>query len=223
MDYKPNISRKERILILPNNTLRVPEAMFMLEIYASKHIKLPNFDENLYKCICRKTKDLTKIFNISKELLDKWNTNWAEYYDIAPRTKMYEYIDILSSQKFVENTVVLFSDYNAHDSAFTNDYYDGTFEELERYIINNGITAIVLDDVDLMEKLTESRKIGDNLSFFVSKMGYNYQYNTNLNVLMPKKALFDAEKNAYIEVAIISLFEFEDTMIKNIVGGKSNE
>jgi len=223
MDYQPNFSRKERILILPNNTLRVPEAMFLLELYAYNKIKLPSFEENLYKCITRKNKDLSKIFNIPQKLNDKYNNNWASYYDIAPRTKMYEYIDILSSQKFIEDTVILFSDKNAKDDAFKNDYYDGTIDKLEEYIKTNQITAIVLDDIDLIQLILDRKKIDiNNLTFIISKVGYNYQYNKSLDILMPKKELYDAEKSAYIEVAIISLFDFSNELFDKLCGGKDN-
>lgn len=224
MRYQPNFSRKEKILILPDNTLRVPDAMFQLELYAYNKIALPPFDENLYKCISRKYKDLSKIFNIPQHLKDNYKKLWAEYYDIAPRTKMYEYIDILSSQKFVKSTTILFSDKNAKDEEFENEYYDGSIEQLEKLIISKQITAMVIDDISLLQTIIDRKEINiDNLTFIISKMGYNYQYNKDLDILMPKKELYDAEKNAYIEVAIISLFDFDKELIDRLCGGKGNE
>lgn len=221
MEYQENYKRNERILILPHNTLRVVDAMKILEIYAYHKKPLPDFEVNLFKTITRKEKDLSKIFNIPSKLKDKFENNWSKYWDIAPKTNMYEYIKITSTQKFTESTVVLFSDRNAKDDVFEYDYYDGSIESLEKYIIDNRITAIVMDDVELLMELTNRKNIDlNNLSFIISRMGYNFEWNEKAQIPMPKKVFYDAEKENFIEVAMIALFDFSNEVFEKVGGSK---
>ena len=223
MEYQENYKRNEKILILPHNTLRVVDAMYQLEIIVRTTKKIPDFEENLYKCVNRKEKDLSKIFNIPKDIQDKFNNNWAYYWDIAPRTNLYEYIKIVSEQKFTDDVTVLFSDKNAKDDVFKSDYYDGTIDSLEKYIEGNRITAVVLDDIDLLVKLTNRKKVNlNNLSFIISRIGYNYELNELVQIPMPKQVLYDVEKQYYLEVAMIALFDFPKSLIDKMSGGIKN-
>ena len=224
MEYQDNYKRNEKILILPHNTLRVVDAMYQLEIIAQKYKKVPDFEENLYRCVTRKEKDLSKIFDIPDNIKYKFKNNWAYYWDISPRTNLYEYIKIVSAQKFTDNVTVLFSDKKAKDDVFESDYYDGSLEGLEKYIIENRITAIVIDDIDLLVNLVNRKNINlDNLSFIISRMGYNYEWNNEIQILMPKQILYDVEKEYYLEIAIIALFDFPDSLIQKMIGGNNNE
>jgi hypothetical protein len=223
MEYQENYKRNEKILILPHNTLRVVDAMYQLEIIARNTKQIPDFEENLYKCVNRKEKDLSKIFNIPKDIQDKFNNNWAYYWDIAPRTNLYEYIKIVSEQKFTDDVTVLFSDKNAKDDVFKSDYYDGTIDSLEKYIEVNRITAIVMDDIDLLVEITNRKKVNlNNLSFIISRIGYNYELNEMVQIPMPKQVLYDVEKQYYLEVAMIALFDFPKSLIEKMSGGIKN-
>ena len=220
MEYQDNYKRNEKILVLPHNTLRMVDAMYQLEIISRNTKKIPDFEENLYMCVNRTEKDLSKFFNIPKDIENNFKTNWAYYWDIAPRTNLYEYIKIVSSQKFTDDTIVLFTDHDAKDDVFKSDYYDGSIESLEKYIIENRITAIVLDEIDLLVRLVRRKKINlDNLSFIISRVGYNYEWDDRIGMLLPKQALYDIEKEYYMEVATVALFDFPKSLIDKMNGG----
>lgn len=227
MKYQHNFNRSENILILPNNTLRVPDAIMRLELLKANNIELPDFEVNLYLTINRKNKDFTIGLEVPSWLKNKFNNEWSYYWDIAPRTKMYEYINILSKQKFITNTTVLFSDKNAKDDVFNYDYYDGSIDSLEKYIIDKEITAVVMDDIDLLCTISDRKKIDiNNLSFIISKIGYNYEFDKELGSVMVKKDLYEAQKNSFIEVAMLSLYNFDkdisDRAERLVNGGKDN-
>ena len=220
MEFQENYKRNEKILILPHNTLRVVDAMYQLEIIAHNTNKIPDFEENLYRCVCRKEKDLSKILNIPEHIKHKFENNWAYYWDISPKTNLYEHIKIVSEQNFTDNVIVLFSDKNAKDDVFESDYYDGTIESLENYIIENRITAVVMDDIDLLAELVYRKNINlDNLSFILSRIGYNYEWNDKVQILIPKQKLYDIEKKYYLEIATIALFDFSESLIEKMTGG----
>ena len=220
MEYQDNYKRNEKILILPHNTLRVVDAMYTTEIIAYNTKKIPDFEENLFKTITRKEKDLTKIFNVPDHLKIKFTNNWAQYWDIAPRTDLYEHIKIVAEQKFTDDVIVLFSDKNAKDNVFESDYYDGTMEGLEKYIIENRITAIVMDDIDILIDLVNRKNIDlDHLSFIISRVGYNYEWNNIVNMPVVKQKLYDIEKEYFLEIAMIALFDFPDYLIQKMSGG----
>ena len=153
-------------------------------------------------------------------LKDKFKNNWAYYWDISPRTNLYEYIKIVSEQKFTDDVTVLFSDRNAKDDVFKSDYYDGSIESLEKYIVENRVTAIVMDDIDLLAELVDRKNINlDNLSFIISRMGYNYEWNDLVKIPMIKQKIYDIEKKYYLEIAIIALFDFSQSVIDKLTGG----
>lgn len=218
-----NYKRDEKILILPNNTLRVPEAMLALESCKYNKLNIPEFEDNLYKCISRKDKDIKKVYHIPDELYDKYKNNYGYYYDIAPRTNMYEYISILGKQKFIKNIMVLFEECLGEkpiDEAFDNDYYSGKLEDLEDYIKNNEYTAIIMDDADLFYEMIKRKRVNLNsTSLILPKVGYNYDYNQNFKKLMPKSSIYEIQSKEFVEVAIITLFTFREEVIDRLIGG----
>lgn len=222
MQFQENFKRDEKILILPHNTLRYVDAMCVLDIYKEYKIPYPSFEENLYKTVIRSQKDLSKIYNVNDKLKKQFKENWAFYYDIAPRTNMYEYINILYHQKFVKDAVILFSDKNAKDAIYDNEYYDGTIDSLEKFISNNGFTSIFLDDVMLIDTMMKRKKIDlSNKSFFISKVGYNYEFNKKLEILMPKEEFYNIQQELEnSEIGIVNLFDFSDEVINKIANQK---
>ena len=54
-------------------------------------------------------------------------------------------------------------------------------------------------------------------------MGYNYEWNDLIKIPMPKQILYDIEKKYYLEVAIIALFDFSESLIQKMTGGNKNE
>lgn len=221
-DFDLNYKRDESILILPHNTLRFPDVMVVIESIIQKTKKYPDFAVTLYKVLNRKEKDLTKC-GISEELINKFNNEWATYWEIAPRSNLYNYIDIVSRQKFTNKVKVLFHDKNAIDDVFEYDYYDGSIEALEDYIKNEQITTLVLDDIELLKELSDRQRISlQNMSFIISRVGYNYEMDSQLKTLMPKKILYDAQFKSFIEVGMIALFDFSQETIDKIKGGQNN-
>lgn len=229
MKYMANFNRKESILILPHNTLRLVDMMQYLELLAAN--KKPagplDFEDNLYKCMARKNKDFSIGLTMPPGMKEKFENNWKYYWDIAPRTNMYDYLKVLAAQKFTLNTTVLFSDPNASDDVFDYDYYDGSIDALEDYIVNKNITAVVLDDIDIIHQITERGRIDiNNLSFIISKLGYNYVYDEKLQMLRLKDSIYFDERKSFIEIAEIVLFNFNKEFfdkLKNKRGGNTNE
>lgn len=215
---EPNFNREERILILPHNTLRWVDVLYECKLKHVNGIKLPDFDTLLFKSVSRKEKDLHKIYNYFPSSLEKeFKDKWAYYYDIAPRSKFYEYLDILNHQKFISQTYVLFDDENAKDPAFENLYYDGSISELEEVIQKYKITCLVFDDIDLIKTLIDRGNINlDNMTLFVSKAGYNYKFDSDINELVPKHTFYEIELKAVLEMGIITLFEFKESTINKI-------
>ena len=68
-----NMMRKEYILILPKNTLRLTDAMMQMEINNANGNPLPEtFDEMLWKLVTRSNKDLSKYNKgVDKFLIDE--------------------------------------------------------------------------------------------------------------------------------------------------------
>ena len=214
--YEVNYKRNEKILVLPHNTLRVVDAMFQLELETKLYKKIPEFEENLYRCICRKYKDYRECYDeeIPQVLLTKYKNNWGYYWDIAPRTDMYQYIKMIANQKFTDRVYVLFSDKSAEEPEFISDYYDGSIEQLEKYIIDKSITAIILDDVDILKQLHERKNVNlHNMSFIFSRMGYNYYFEPRLGIPIFKDEAYQINKDVAIEIATVALYDFSDDVI----------
>lgn len=215
-----NMMRKEYILILPKNTLRLTDAMMQMEINNANGNILPEtFDEMLWKLVTRSNKDLS-IYNkgVDKKLIDElYEKNFSIYYELSPRTIMYEIIDILTHQKFIEKTVVLFSNKSIkkpEDDMFEYDYYDGTIESLETYMNNMGTTCLFFDDIELLKKLNERKNFSlKRKTFFVSKMGYNFYREEKTKKLKLKYYDEIYKENPTIELSTINLFNFPKTII----------
>lgn len=212
---KLNIDRPERILVLPYNTLRIFDALVQVEICKAKDEKwYEPLDEVIYKVLTRKEKDLGKHNGVdSKIVKDLMEADWTRYYEIAPRSKVYDIISILQNQRFVKDVVALFHKKDAVDSALRCDYYDGTIEELEYYIKNNGITTIFMDDVELLKTLIDRGNVDMNWkTIFISKIGYNYYQDKNGILLM--KYMEELSSKACMEIASIALTNFTEDFLK---------
>ena len=92
-----NIDRKEKILILPHNTLRVVDTFVQVELEKMKDPKwFETVEEVLFRVLTRKEKDLGKFNDMDSKLVkDLIDTEWSRYYEIAPRTYIYELLDVL--------------------------------------------------------------------------------------------------------------------------------
>lgn len=211
MNYQQNIYRDERVLILPHNTLRAVDAMLDYKYRSLEEgATIESFEAILKKNLLRKKRDLSKIIKIPDYIMDHYKENWNVYWDIAPRTKMYEYLDVVKNQKFLNTIKVLFEDKRASEPAYENLYYDGSIDALEEIIVKENITCLILDDCQLLKEISERGKINLNQkSFILPKIGYNYEYNAEYNALMPKYILYQIQKDWYCEVAMISLFDID--------------
>lgn len=212
-----NMMRKESILILPHNTLRLTDLMLQFEIFNAKGTALKeSFNDILWRLVNRKYKDLS-LYNkgVDKDILDElYKVNFAKYYELAPRTLMNEIINITINQKFIKKAIILFSDKNAKDESFDYDYYDGTLESLEKYIIDNEITSLVFDDIELLKKLDDRKNISlKRMTFFISRLGYNFYRDDKTGNL--KLKYFDEiyKNNPSIELTDIELFNFPKNTI----------
>ena len=52
-------------------------------------------------------------------------------------------------------------------------------------------------------------------------MGYNYEWNSLVEIPMVKQVLYNIEKEYYLEIAMISLFDFPDSLVQKMVGGNN--
>ena len=223
-----NMMRKEYILILPKNTLRLTDAMMQMEINNANGNPLPEtFDEMLWKLVTRSNKDLSKYNKgVDKFLIDElYEKNFSIYYELSPRTLMYDILDILNHQKFIAKTVVLFSNKSMQkpeDDIFDYEYYDGTIESLEQYMNNMGTTCLIFDDIELLKKLNERKNFSlKRKTFFVSKMGYNFYREDKTKKLKLKYYDEIYKENPTIELCTIDLFNFPKSIINKF--NKKNE
>lgn len=209
-----NIKRPEKILILPYNTLRVFDTFVQVEI--SKGLD-PNWemdlDDVIYNCLTRRTKDLGKHNNVDSAIVNECiEKDWPRYYEIAPRTKLYSLVELFHNQSFITDVVALFHRKDVSDPALRCDYYDGTIEGLEAYINDNGITAIFMDDVELLKKLMDRGNVNfDWKSVIISRMGYNYYMSLSGNLLM--KYIEELTSRACIEIGALGLIDFDSDFI----------
>lgn len=202
-----NIMRKEKLLILPYNTLRVFDLFVQADL---EKVKDPtwkgDFMATLRKVLTRKEKDLGKLNNIDSSLVKKlMEDSWIHYYKLAPRTNLYALVETLNNQKFMEDAIVLFHKRNIKEDDLTNAYYDGSIEGLEKFINENRITALAIDDVELLMTLINRGNVSfDWKTVFISKLGYNYYKEDKHNMLLMKYSDKWSEKYA-IEVASLDL------------------
>lgn len=218
-----NMMRGESILILPKNTLRLTDAMVQLEINkAQNNLFKDKFDEMIWKLVSRTQKDLS-LYNkdVDKDLIDElYKVNFHTYYDLSPRTLMYEIIDIMINQKFVTKSVILFDNANATDETYRYEYYDGSIKSLENYINDNGVTCMVFDDMELLKTLYDRGNVSfKRKTFIVSKMGYNY-YKDEHNRLRLKYYDEIHKNNPTIELTSIDLYNFSKDVIDKFSDGK---
>ena len=211
--------RNENILVLPHNTIRIVDAPIqaMIEKY-----KDPNWDEpiehTIYKVLTRSCVNLSKYNKLNEEeskiVKESIITDWASYYEIAPKSRIiYDLLDILCNQKFVKNVTILFSDKRAWDPSHKNDYYDGTIDSLEKYLNENNITTIFMDNIELLYLLYKRGNYDiNNKTIFLSKLGYNYERNPVLSKLMIKH-LFELNVNTDVEIGELALTNFEQETI----------
>lgn len=217
-----NMMRKEFVLILPKNTLRLTDAMMQMEINNANGKPLTEgFNDMLWKLVTRTNKDLSKYNKgVDKSLIDElYEKNFATYYDLSPRTIMYQILDIMAHQRFIGGTTVLFSDKSINkpkDDAFNSDYYDGSIESLENYLNNNGITCLILDDIELLKELNDRKNFSlESKTILLSKIGYNYYKDDKTKKLKLKHYDELHKENPSMELCTLNLFNFpKDTMNK---------
>lgn len=220
-----NMMRKESILILPQNTLRLTDVMMQMEIdKADGKLFNEKLDDTIWKLVNRIHKDLSKYNkNIDKSLIDElYEKNFSIYYELSPRTLLYEILDILSHQKFIDKTTVLFSNKSikkAEDDIFSCDYYDGTIESLENYMNDKNITCLVFDDMELLKTINDRKNVSlTRKTFFVSKMGYNF-YRDSIGKLRLKYYNDIFKENPTMELCTIDLFNFPRSVIDKFKKG----
>lgn len=222
-----NMMREESILILPYNTLRVMDVPLQMEIdKAAGRLFHEPFDDIVFKMVTRSVKDLS-LYNrgVNKEILDELvKINYPTYYELAPRTMMYEIVTIMTNQKFIKKTTVLFPDKDTKDDVFEYDYYDGTIESLEDYINYNEITCIIFDDMELLKTLNDRKNISLNeKSFIVSRVGYNF-YRDKIGELRLKYYADLLKENRNMELTIMDLYNFPESVIRKFnKKGKENK
>lgn len=210
-----NIAKQEKILVLPYNTLRIVDVMLQIEIEKAKNPKWAEpLDKVIAKVTARKIKDMGKWNNVDSDIVhDLLKINFSKYYDLAPRTNIYPLLGILKNQKFISSIIVLSEDKNIYEEDFINEYYDGSIDKLETFISENGITAIFMDDIELLKTLVDRKKIDmTGMSIFISRMGYNF-YSPDGSILL-MKYMQDIPKKANIEIACINLLNFEHNPLK---------
>lgn len=202
-----NIMRQEKMLILPYNTLRVFDFMVQadLEKIINPDVEL-DFMRTLRKVLTRSIKDLGKMNGIDSDMVKKlMEDSWMHYYELAPKTNLYGMIETLEQQSFMSDIIVLFHKKHCKDEDFTNAYYDGSIEQLEKFIIENSITALVIDDVELLMTLINRGNVPlDWKTVFISKLGYNYYRDKEHDALLMKHSTEFTDKYT-LEVASLDL------------------
>ena len=212
-----NMRRHDNVLILPHNTLRIVDAMVQLEIELAKDKnKVHPLEEIVYISIMRKEKDLGKFNHIDSDLVnDIIKYKWAKYYDIAPRSYFYPFLDMITHQKFIDKVYILFDTKNASDSAYENIYYDGSIEELINIINSKNITCLIIDDVDKLYNIMKTNKINfDGKTVLISNLGYNYEYNKEYNKTLLKNYA-DMKKMYEVDIGCINLVTSFSKFIKD--------
>ena len=220
--------RDENILVLPHNTIRIVDAPIDAMI---KKYKNPKWDEpienTIYRVLHRKGVNLALFNNLNEEeskiVYDSLNNDWASFFEIAPKSSIvYDLLNIFSKQKFIKDIVILFSDKRAWDPSHRNDYYDGTLTGLENFIIKNNITTIFMDNIEILYQIYKRGNVKlDDKSIFLSKIGYNYEFNEELGKIMLKHIL-EIINNTECEIGEINLTNFEKETInhfKDVNGG----
>ena len=209
--------RSENILILPYNTIKLMDAMLQMEIYNAAQTPLPyGFEVMLYKLVSRRYKELSKYNEgVDQEILDELvKTNFSTYYSLSPNTDLYDILNITLHQKFTDRVTILSPDKKLTDTTYEVNYYDGTIDSLENYIISNGVTCIVCDDMELIKELSDRENVNLNhKSIMVSKMGYNYHIDETLKQPVIDHYYDIKKKYPDMELAIMDLYRFRREVI----------
>lgn len=172
--------RKEVIVILPYNTLRVTDMIVNMEFRTMAGLdpmpKDSSFTTEMAKLIYRYNKDFHSMYNISDSMYEKFvSTGIHKFYEIAPKTDLYD-LAILLENKGSE-IIVLCDNEKVKDDTFICKYYDGSIEELEKFLIKVNATALFTADLDVAKNII-NRKVMNlkGFTFFISEMGCNLEY-----------------------------------------------
>ena len=202
-----NMMRDERILILPYNTIRFMDVPLQMDLNKALYGKPLTFPMNtlMSKLLARKTKDLHDYNpKIKQSIIDQLKkVNFKTYYELAPRTELQDILYITQNQIFTSSITVLFDIPDMKDKIFDSAY--GSIEELEKYINDNGITTLVLDDIELLYKLVQRGNVDfDYKTILLSKLGYNLE---KLEFGLSMKHYGEIKKKyTHAEIALIDLF-----------------
>lgn len=171
--------RKEVIVILPYNTLRVTDMIINMEFRTMAGLdpipKGSSFTTEMAKLIYRYDKDFHSMYNISDSMYEKFvSTGIHKFYEIAPKTDLYSLATLLENKG--SEIIVLCDNEKVKDDTFICKYYDGSIEELEKFLIKVNATALFTADLDVAKSII-NRKIMDlkGFTFFISEMGYNLE------------------------------------------------
>jgi hypothetical protein len=206
MDY---VTRKEKILCLSHNTVRIVDYPIQKELDSVLGIQQTE-EERMMKVISRNIKDLSTVNGIDKETTNKFiHGIYSKAYADAPRGKIYDVLYTLKYQKFVSGIYLMHLDKRITEEEWTDCYYSGKIEEVERFINENGITMFILDDITDLYRIIEREQINvTGMTFLVSKLGYNY-YTVGDSILLkhePEIVLLSESKG--FEFGIMSVWDF---------------
>jgi len=215
------MKRPETILVLPYNTLRIVDLCVQMEIYAASDEEI-SIEETIHKLLCRKDKDLGKLNKINSEivnnLMDKY---YPSYYKVAPMTIVYDLLAKLKCQKFVNKIIALHKYQGTEEPLFDNAYYDGSIEELEKFIKNNSITAIIMDDIHILYELVSRENVDvRGMTFFISKMGYNLEIVNDKFQMLYNEYLTDKMDELNFQFCLIGIYQFKQETIDSIKNKK---
>lgn len=219
-----NMLRKENILILPYNTMKIVDVIVQLELFKLAGNKMPPLEEVIFRVVTRTHKDLSVYNDCNQELIDQMvKLDYKRLYELSPGTEIVDIIHILSLQKFVNNIYVLFDDDRLVDNTnkYTNIYYDGTLDELINVINKYEITAIVMDDVEILKDIYDKDKLLlENKTIMIPKYGYNYYRNKNGDLRLKYYNDYFS-KVTHLEIGTPDIIKFsKDILNKYIKKGK---
>lgn len=170
-------TRKEVIVILPYNTLRVTDMILNMEFRTMAGLPaIPDgskFSIELPKLIYRKEKDFYKFYKIDDNSYNEFiKVGMPSFYNIAPKTDLCSIGLVLQHRG--ADVIALFDDKRISDDTFRSEYYDGSIGELEKFLVNNKATALFVDDLNIVKAIIERKNIDLlGFTFFISEMGYN--------------------------------------------------
>ena len=207
--------KSDNILFVANNTLRFIDYSLKEQIDGLVEIE-EDKDIRLYKLLTRSQKDLLYGLKVNREIYNQYKAKmYKELYYNAPKTLVFETLNILRNQKFVKNIYILHDNKSVSEDGLTNIYYNGSIEELEDIINQNNITSTFIDDIEVMYLLINRGNIQINgFTFMISKLGYNYEM---LDAILHEKHYSDFiefSKKLNFEYAFVALFEIDSNNIQ---------